>query len=363
MVSLCNSITLNNGVILPTRTVMAPMTTKGSTWEGIIQEEDFSFYSRRAEVASLLITGATAVSKLGEKFSYQMSAYDDSFLPGLSQLAKVMKKRGNKAIVQIYHGGANSRTSYEKYGEIEGVSAIDFYHLDFKVKKMSEERIWEIIEEFGKATERIINAGFDGVEIHGAYSHLIQQFFSRYSNKREDDWGGSAEKRMKFALEVIKKVQDTSKKMNRPDFIIGYRFTQEEIHQYEIGYTIEDSLQLIDRIADCNLDYIHATNPKYGNEIKETIRNRTTFIYTPGVLSLEDVEQGIQIGDMISTSRTAIIDPDFGFKVLNNQLEDILFEINSKEMAQSLSLPPKLVQWLLDPKGRNSVPKGMHYFS
>ncbi|MFA1712682.1 NADH-dependent flavin oxidoreductase [Peribacillus frigoritolerans] len=362
MNSLNEPITLNNGAVIPNRIVMAPMTSKGASWDGIIEQDDFEFFGRRSETAGLLITGATAVSKLGEKFSYQMSIYDDRFIPGLTKLAKLVKRDGSKALVQIYHSGANAKVSYEKQGMVVGPSAIDFPHIPYKVTELTEEGVWAIIDDFGQATKRVIEAGFDGVEIHGAYSHIIQQFFSSYSNKRDDYWGGTLQKRMNFAFEVIKRVQEVAKECAKEKFIVGYRLTQEEIHKDSVGYDIQDTLQFIDRLADMNLDYIHVTSADYGKQIKEVIHGRTAFIFVPHVFKVQDAIDGLQYGDMISMSREALIEPDFAKKIREGREEEVATEITSTEMAKSLYFPRKMAEWLLDPNGKNPLPKGMEYF-
>ncbi|MED4071028.1 NADH-dependent flavin oxidoreductase [Priestia endophytica] len=308
------------------------------------------------------MTGATSVSKLGEKFSYQMSIYDDRFIPGLTELAKLIKRNGSKALVQIYHAGANSKVSYEKHGMAVGPSAVDFPYLPYEITELMDKGVWEIIDDFGEATKRVIKAGFDGVEIHGAYSHILQQFFSSYSNKRNDYWGGTLQKRMNFALEVIKRIQEVAKEYAKDDFIMGYRLTQEEIHEHSVGYNIQDTLQFVDRLADTNMDYIHVTSSDYGKQIKEVIHRRTAFIFVLHVFNVQDAVDGLQYGEMISMSRQSLIEPDFAKKIKEGREEDVATEITSPEMAKSIAFPPKMVDWLLDPKGKNPVPKGMGYF-
>ncbi|MGQ3381021.1 NADH-dependent flavin oxidoreductase [Priestia endophytica] len=362
MNSLNEPIKFNNGAVIPNRIVMAPMTSKGSSWDGIITQEDFEFFGRRSETAGLLITGATAVSKFGENFPYQMSIYNDHFIPGLTKLAQLMKRNGSKAIVQLYHSGANSIVSYKKHGMVVAPSAVHFPHLPYEVTGLTEEGVWGVIKEFGEATKRVIEAGFDGVEIHGAYSHIIQQFFSRYSNKREDYWGGSLQKRMNFPLEIVKEVQKVASQYANDDFIIGYRLTEEEIHAYEIGYRIEDTLQLIDKLSDMNIDYLHVISNHYGQEIKEVIHGRAAFIFVPHALTAEDASKGLEYGDMISIARAALIEPDFAKKITEGKEQEIETEITSPEMAKDLHFPKKLAQWLLGPYGDHFFIKGMNYF-
>jgi len=227
---------------------------------------------------------------------------------------------------------------------------------------LTDEEIWRVIKDFGLATKRVIEAGFDGVEIHGAYKHIIQQFFSSYSNKRKDEWGGTLEKRMRFALEVVKEVQETARRFADKTFIIGYRLTEDEMHKDSVGYDIDDTLHLIDKLSDKNLDYIHVTSNRFGKEIKEVIKNRTAFIFAPQDTTPRAAEDGLVYGDMVSLARGMLIEPDFAKKIKGGKEAEIATKITSTEVANSLHWPIKLAEWLLDPKGRNAVPEGIEFF-
>ncbi len=143
--------------------------------------------------------------------------------------------------MQIHHGGREARARGAKGHEVLAPSQLDFSFLPYPVREMTHEEIVEIIKDFGRATKRAIDAGFDGVEIHGANHYLIQQFFSAFSNRRQDKWGGSLEKRMTFALEVVKEVKSVIARYAPKDFIIGYRLSPEEIHGTNIGYFYKES--------------------------------------------------------------------------------------------------------------------------
>ena len=97
--------------------------------------------------------------------------------------------------------------------------------------EMTEAQIESMIENFGNAVRRAILAGFDGVEIHGANTYLIQQFFSPHSNRRNDKWGGTIEKRTTFPLAILEKVKQVALSHEKTDFIIGYRFSPEELEE------------------------------------------------------------------------------------------------------------------------------------
>ena len=113
----------------------------------------------------------------------------------------------------------------EKQGKLnEQTKTIEFKDPDIK----------RIIEDFAKATEISIKAGYDGIEIHGANNYLIQQFYSGYYNKRNDEWGGSLEKRMRFPLEVVDACCKVRDKYKKPEFIIAIGFLQKSLLRMEL---------------------------------------------------------------------------------------------------------------------------------
>ena len=347
-------LVLPNGATIPNRIAMAPMTTKGATYDGIVLKEDIDFYSSRSSVGGLIITGATAVSEHGEAFFYQASVSDDRFIEGLSKLASVMKKEGGRAILQIYHGGRQAEVSQKNLGVVFAPSFIEFPFLEYDVKELQLCEIWSIIDDFGQATRRAISAGFDGIEIHGANHHLIQQFFSSYSNRREDYFGGSLRKRMNFPLEIIKAVKKVVSDNASKEFIIGYRITQTEIHGENVGYGIEDSLQLIDEVLKIGIDYLHVSRPEYGDLIKQCISNRAAYIFMPRAASLNEVVHAASVGDMVSIGRLAILNPAFS-KTIKTKPEKISYELTSVSTIETLDLPTKLKYWFTNPD--SGIPK------
>ena len=149
-----------------------------------------------------------------------------------------------------------------------------------KMHELTDEQIKKIIENYGKATELCIKAGFDGVEIHGGYTNLLQQFFSRHYNKRTDDWGGSDEKRMDFCLKIVDTVCKVRDKNNRPDFIIGYRLSPEEA--FDDGITMTETMKLTRELIKRPLQYLKKKKKKFLPENKKGRRcwNRKNKSYS-----------------------------------------------------------------------------------
>ena len=208
MSSLFDKIILNNGVEIKNRLVIAPITLFSSNPDGSLNDAEREYLKFRGTEIGLYILGATSVNQEGISFENQPRAINEKDLPSLTERAKIIKDQGAKAILQLHHGGIDSDKDY---------SGVDPVIID----KLTNEEINKIIEDFGRATEMAIKSQHDGIEIHGASGYLCQQFYSRHFNHRKDEWGGSVEKRMNFALKVIDKCCEIKNKYNRPDFIIG----------------------------------------------------------------------------------------------------------------------------------------------
>ena len=262
--SLFEKATLPNGSTLNNRFALAPMVVFDGDDEGYVTKESDAFMQRRNDVGGLLIGGANAVSKIGIGEQGQLALYDDPFIESQKEYVKGMKAKGNKAIVQLQNAGREAHYGQRKYGKAFGPSTVDFPFLDYPVTEMTEGDILQVIDDFGQATRRAIEIGYDGVEVHGANHYLLQQFFSSYSNIREDKWGKTLENRMRFPLAVLKEVKETVKKYGSSDFIIGYRISPEEIHGQNIGYTIDDALKLVEEVVACGVDYFHVST--FGDE-------------------------------------------------------------------------------------------------
>ncbi len=271
MKALTDQVQLRHGAVLQNQIVQSPMLTNSGDREYVTQDT-LDYYGARSQSAAMVIVEYTSVSKNGGPSRSwaddrtQLAIFDDSFKPGMTKLATALKKDGHKAILQLVHSGREANYAPQMGRTAEVPSAMDFAWVNYPLHELTEEEVWGIVKDFGRATKRAIECGFDGVEIHGANHYLIQEFFSAYSNKRTDYWGGSLEKRMNFPLEVVKEVLRVVKKAAPADFIVGYRISPEEIHD-TVGYTWHESTQLIRAITDqFDLDYIHLSMPQYNGK-------------------------------------------------------------------------------------------------
>lgn len=364
-----SNYTFSNGLSVKNRVVMSPMTTMSSFYNGMVTSDEINYYSLRAGGPGIIITGVANVSENGKGFEGELSVTTDSMIPGLTALAKAIKKDGTKAILQIFHAGRKSTSKVLRGEQPVSASALAaIYPADSEVpRELSHEEILQIITDFGEATRRAIEAGFDGVELHGANTYLLQQFFSENSNQRSDEWGGSQKKRLKFPLSVIDSVKQAVKKHATNPFVIGYRLSPEEI---EIpGIRLENSLFFVDQIKE-KVDYIHLSMGSYKRTSLNDKKNKATLIsqfstHTKGVVPLigigsvehpDEAEEVLHDGaDLIAIGRELIREPKWVQKVAIGDIASIRTKLSPLDMDE-LAIPSVMQVYLTE--SFNSV---MHF--
>lgn len=230
-------------------------------------------------------------------------------------------------------------------------------------REMTEAEIQDTIKAFGETTKLAIDAGFNGVEIHGANTYLLQQFFSPHSNHRKDLWGGSVEKRMNFPLAVIAEVKKVIKEKNKDNFIVGYRFSPEEMEKQ--GITLEDTLSFIDVLSNKGLSYLHSSIMDFWQssmrdtsntkpiicEMLNKIHGRVPFIGVGSIHTPEDAIKALESGvAFISLGRELIMEPEWVHKVQNGKISEIRTTL-SKNDENSLDIPTPLWDAIMNTPG------------
>ena len=272
---LFQPFTLNNGVTVKNRLAVAPMTHFGSHADGLISDQERTFLGNRAGDIGLFISAATLVQEGGKAFRGQPEATGEHCIDSLKETAQIIQKQGAKAILQIHHGGSKAMAELNRRDKISASASEEE-----GAREASATEVEELIASFAQAADLALRAGFDGVEIHGANGYLIQQFYSAQSNRRNDQWGGSLENRMRFPLAVIDAVVAVREKHQRNDFIIGYRFSPEEAG--EDGLTMTETGALIDALVQKPLQYLHVSLWEFNKKIRrggDTEQTRMQFIH------------------------------------------------------------------------------------
>jgi len=348
------------GLVLKNRVVMAPMTTMSSFYDGSITNDEVDYYAERAGGPGMIITGVAYVTDGGKGFEGELSIADDSTIKGLSKIARAIQQDGTKAVIQIFHAGRKTNSKILRGVQPTSASPIAAeYPKDSEIpRELTNEEIENIIKDFGKATLRAIKAGFDGVELHGANTYLLQQFFSENSNQRTDEWGGSFDKRMRFPLRVINEVSSIIKEHADRPFVLGYRLSPEELETP--GIRLEDSLAFAQVLADTPVDYIHLSMGSYQRtslnqrvdkepiltKFVKALNNRKPLIGVGSVERPEDAEAVINAGAaLVGIGREFIREPKWVQKVAAGDLNSVRYQISPYDMDE-LRIPLALQAYL-----------------
>ena len=348
---LFQTYTLNNGVTIKNRLVVAPMTHFGSQADGLISDQERTFLSNRAGDMGLFITAATLVQKDGKAFHGQPEATGEHCLDSLKETAQILQQQGAKAILQIHHGGSKAIDELLDGLDKISASASEAEH----AREATAEEVEALIASYAQAADLALRAGFDGVEIHGANTYLIQQFYSAQSNRRNDQWGGSLENRMRFPLAVIDAVVAVREKHQRDDFIIGYRFSPEE--QGDDGLTMTETGALIDALVQKPLQYLHVSLWEFDKKIRrggDTAQTRMQFIHERingkllliGVGNLFTADQILAAyetgwAEFIALGKTVMINPHIATQIREGREDEIETQLDPTR-ADHYGLPDTL---------------------
>ena len=240
------------------------MQTGRASFEGAVTNRLINFYVRRSSALGLPIVEHSYVSPTGKIGPKQLAIHDDSSISGFEKLANALHEVGAPAVVQISHAGGV--TNKRVIGtEPAGPSPRE------KTRMLEASEIYGIADEFVLAAERAVKAGFDGVELHGAHGYLLNQFFSPLFNRREDEFGGCLESRMRFPLLVVEKVRQ---RLNGG--LLLYRLGSDDLAPN--GTHIEDSIVFAKRLEASGVDILDVSGGMCGSEPKQLRQVKGYFV-------------------------------------------------------------------------------------
>lgn len=315
-----------NGLKLSNRFV------RSATWEGMAGNDGSitpALVNLMGQLAKgrvgLIISSHAYIKPEGQAGPKQIGVYKDALIDGLRQMTRAVHDQGGKIVLQMAHSGCQANP------KITGQPPLGPSNLEeiTKVpsKAMTVDDIHDVIEAFGLAAQRAKEAGFDGVQIHGAHGYLMNQFLSPFFNKRTDAYGGSVENRYRVLQEVLKKVRSVVGpafpvliKLNSQDFLEGGLDLEDSV---KIGRWLqEDGLDAIElsggtlRSAPLTPSRVGITNEEkeaYFREAAKAFKEKITIplILVGGIRSLPVAEGLIDQGvaDYISMCRPFIREP------------------------------------------------------
>ncbi len=335
--------------------VFSPITIKGHTIknrftvpamvcnycnkDGTATERYIAYHEAKAKGGwGLIITEDYNVAPEGHGFSCTAGLWNDGQIESHSELPKRVHKYGATIFAQIYHCGRQTHKSAIPEGcHTRSSSAILCPFGDEIPIPFTTAEVKDMVSKYGDAALRAKKCGFDGVEIHGAHGYLITQFFSPYSNKRLDEYGGNFWNRTRFAREII---QDVKKKCGE-DFIIDMRISADEF--VEGGLTIEDSKAIAIMMENEGLDMIHVSVGNYlsvdlniassysahgwfsdwAKQVKEVVKIPVVTVSRINDPFLADEILASGKADFVAMGRASLCDPGMPNKAKEGRFEDI----------------------------------------
>jgi 2,4-dienoyl-CoA reductase-like NADH-dependent reductase (Old Yellow Enzyme family)/thioredoxin reductase len=332
------------------RIVMPSMATNFAEEDGSVNERHIAYYLRRTRGGVGYITSEhTGVLRQG-RASPNMTLIDsDQQIPPFKKLVEAVHKEGGKIVIQINHAGRQTFSAITG-SPIVAPSAIPCPVRMEMPKELSHEEIQRIIEAFGEAALRVKETGADGVEIHMAHGYLINQFLSPFSNKREDEYGGDADRRMKMALEVLRMVRNKV----GGDFPVLCRLSADEY--VDGGLKIDDSKEIAKALERNGTDALHVSAcvaasvylnhpPYYAEEgvfvhLAQGIKSVVGIpVISVGRIRTPELANRIleeKKADLISMGRALIADPELPAKALQGRTEEIIPCISCNRCIQSI---------------------------
>jgi len=248
-VKLFEPYTVKN-VTFKNRIVMSPMCMySAENQQGFLEDWHYVHYTTRAVgQVGLIIVESTAVLPEGRISPKDLGIWSDDHIEGFAKLVSMVQKHGAKIGIQLGHAGRKA----DLEGDIYAPSAIAFNETSKTPKEMTKEDIQKTIRAFQEGARRAKEAGFDVIEIHAAHGYLINQFLSPLSNKRTDEYGGSAENRLRFLIETIKAVKEV---WDGPLFV---RVSANDYH--EKGLTPDDYVEIAKQLKEHGVDLIDVSS-------------------------------------------------------------------------------------------------------
>ncbi len=274
---------------LKNRIVMPPMCMYVAPETGMVTDWHVIHYATRAVGGTgLIIVEATGVAPEGRLTSSDLGIWEDAHIPGLASIVKAVHENGAGIGIQINHGG---RKCEAEGMDIEAPSPIPYDENSKIPREMTKEDIAQTVEEFKNAAIRADKAGFDLIEIHAAHGYLLSEFLSPLTNKRQDEYGGSHENRVRFLGEVL----DAVRAVWPEEKPIEVRVSAEDYG--EGGNLPEDLASMLNIIKDRGIDSVNVSTggvvsvvpkafPGYQTPHAEIIRRLTGLpAATGGLLS------------------------------------------------------------------------------
>ncbi|MFG2956072.1 NADH:flavin oxidoreductase [Streptomyces sp. NPDC048291] len=342
-----------NGLTVPNRIVMAPMTRQFSPG-GVPGEDVVSYYSRRAAAGvGLIVTEGTYVGHDSAGQSSRIPRFHgEEQLAGWAKVAEGVHAAGGTIVPQLWHIGMVRKQGQPPFADAPAVgpSGIRLDGTEGEGRAMTSQDLDDVIRAFAEAAADAERIGFDGVELHGAHGYLLDQFLWAGTNRRTDAYGGDPVARTKFAAEIVAAVRDSVS----AEFPVVFRYSQWKSDNYDarLAETPEELEAILTPLAAAGVDAFHASTRRYwlpefeGSDLnlagwtKKLTGKPTITVGSVGLdgdfikgfmgegsplKGLDDLLDSLERDeyDMVAVGRALLQDPEWAAKVLAGRTDEL----------------------------------------
>lgn len=301
------------------------------------------YYREKAKGGlGLIVMEASAVHPTSAQFPTVSFAFDERIIPWYRRIAEAVHEAGAPVLAQLWHCGHHAAWGATRHAALAPSDVRCLYYRETP-KIMEPEDIQMVVEGFRESARNVREGGLDGAEINGAHSYLLAQFMSPSTNLRDDEYGGSLENRLRFALEVIAATREGLGE----DRILGIRISADEL--IPAGYSMGEGVEIARRlVAASSLDYLNVSVGVYPTlfmvmppmsippgyqvyaaaQVREALRKEGSSIPVSTVGRIKDVRMADEIvssgqADLVCMTRATIADPFLPRKAAEGRLDEI----------------------------------------
>lgn len=342
-------VTFKNGICMPNRFALAPMTNTQSHDDGKLSDEEYRWLTMRAEGGfGITMTCASHVQFIGKGFPGQLGIYEDAHMEGHRGLAAAIKANNSLAIIQLHHAGMRSPEDQIKQQPVSA-SAVEKHN----ARGLSLDEVHQLRDDFIAAAVRSQKCGYDGVEVHGAHGYILSQFLSTVVNQRIDEYGGDLQNRARLLFEIVDGIRASCGN----NFLLGVRLSPERfgmqlsevktlcellVNEHDIDFldiSLWDVFKLPEDEIYQNKSLLeHFTELDY-KQVKLTVAGK--------INSGRDVQAILDAGvDFVSIGRSGILHHDFPKQVMANpNFEPAELPVSEEHLAQE-GLSEKFIKYM-----------------
>ena len=352
--SLNQPLQFKSGHSMKNRFMLAPLTNSQSHADGRLSEEEFHWLTMRAKGQfGLTMTCAAHVQEIGQGFPGQLGIFGEQHLAGHERLAQAIKAEGSIAVLQLHHAGM--RAPADLIGEAPVCASA---HAETGARAMTIEEVRQLRDDFIASAVRSQQAGYDGVEIHGAHGYVVCQILSSETNQREDEYGGSLANRQRLLIEIAAGIRSQC----GSDFLLGVRLSPERF-----GMQLQEALDTCQLLIDQDLtDFLDISLwDSFKLPVEEDCQHQSLLAHF-AQLDLQDVKLTVAGKirtaqecasvmaadvDFVTIGRAAILHHDFPLKVLEDPAFEPVPTPVSREHLQAEGLSPVFINYMNSWKG------------